>query len=190
MSVTTPQNWLNGYTARLRPALQGAARVTAIFATAILQRLDVIADALEADTHVRRLVQPMLFAGGDTKTLEVPPGERWTLALIAVNCTAPPATVTLRSGGMLRYIRAFATSDTDGPNAMLSAGPGAPLEVSSTTAAEVTLHIDVLERGHPLNARNAGDRLPVGLSSNSVALEIGRHFPDAIRHLDTGHDRE
>lgn len=169
--------WVQQYTDRFRPALTGVARISATFATATLERLDRIAEALETDTRTRTRIDPLIFTGAGTKTLEVPVGENWRLKLLAVSAAM---TVTIRSGGVLRFTSAIGQANTLGPDCQLSAGPGAPIDITATAAGEVTLHTEVTEPAHPTRARNTGDKLPAGLPSNSVALEIERHFPDTV----------
>lgn len=180
--TVSPNGWARNWTDQLRPAIHGGVRACAIFAQGCLERLDYICDQL-TDSTPHRYVEQMNFTGAGTRQIEVPIGEQWTLALIAVNI-ASSTTVVIRSGGFLRYARVFPTSDTDGPNSQLSAGPGAPIEVTVSAAAEVALHINIFEHDEPQHARGAGERLPVGLPSNSVGTEIERHFPGILREHD------
>jgi hypothetical protein len=170
------------YTDQFRPALRGAAKVTAVFGAAVLQRLDTIAEGVTVRTRTRRYVEPMVFTAPGTKNLEVPAGERWNLALIAVDTAA--SLITIRSGGSLRYVRLFSAPDTSGPDVTLSAGPGAPIDISCDKAAQVTLHIDIVESADPQNTPGAGDRLPRGLPSNAVGTEIERHFPGVLHETE------
>jgi hypothetical protein len=169
------QNPLQGFVDQFRPGLRNAAEGCTLFARAVLERLDDIRDGVTDDTRRRSNVLPLVYTGAQTKDIEVPIGEGWMLSLLAVSAAA---TITIRSGGTLRYIKTFAGADTIGPDALITAGPGTPLQVTSSGAAEVTMHITVVEREDTRPTRGAGDTEGVGLSRDT-GVAIGRHFAAA-----------
>lgn len=177
MKDTRMNGWLTGYAEQFRPAVRGFARTCNVFALAVLQRMDTIITLLGNDVRVRRYVEPLVFTGAGTKELEVPIGDEWKLSLLSVSAAA---TITIRSGGTLRFVKTFAGPDTIGPDASISAGPGAPISITSTGAAEVTLHITVTDSVRSQSARGAGEVRPPGLPSNSVGTEIERHWPGIL----------
>lgn len=115
----------------------------------------------------------MNFGAAETKVRDVPVGESWRLCLLAVGAAT---TITIRSGGVLRYVKTFAGPDTVGPDAMIAVGSGAPLEINSTGAAEVTMHLAILERNEP-RPGIGGERSPAGIHTNAMDLAIQQHFP-------------
>lgn len=171
---------LNGYLDGIRPHVRNVGHVMAAYACDSLALLRQIADNTGSRTKTRRYVDPLNFAGGDTKTREVQVGQIHRLTLLAVSAAT---TITIRSGGRLVYVKAFAGADTIGPDAQITAGPGSSYDITSLNAAEVTLHLAITQRDDP-RPGVSGERLPVGIHTNHMDLALAQHFPDLLPNPD------
>lgn len=160
----------------LKPHGRRLGTVCALFAANIYERLDTIAMNTGSNTLKRRYVDTMTFDAPGSKEREVPIGQCYTLALLAVSA---PTTVSIRSGGRLMYIKTFAAADTVGPDAMISGGSGTPFTVISSAAVEVTMHLDITQRDNPVPG-NSGERGPSGIHTNAMELAIEQHFPGML----------
>lgn len=160
----------------IRPASEKIGRVCAIFAVGMYERLDRIAENTGDRTRTWRRVEHLIYTGIGTKVLEVPVGQTWTLKLIT---TLAASSVNIRSGGRLMLCVNFGTPGAFGPDAVITAGPGASIEISTNQAGEYTLHIEVTQRHNPAPGVS-GEQHPAGIRTNAMALAIEQHFPGVL----------
>lgn len=171
-------NVISSWIEQFRPAARGVASASALFARATLERLDAIREAVEDGntSNTRNRTSHHSFTGPTVRELEVPIGESWGVSLVAASAAC---TVTVRSGGQLRFVKAYTAADTTSVDTVPIGGPGAPLTLTITGEAEVALVFFVTETTNP-DRSTSGETKPAGLPSNSVGTEIERHFPGVL----------
>lgn len=167
-------NPFRGYLETMRPHAHNLGRVAAAFGCQTIDLLAEIARNTGSHVKTRRYVDPMNFAGGDTKTRDVGVGETQRMAMLAVSAAT---TVTIRSGGRLMYVKTFTAADTIGPDAQVTAGPGSSWDITSSGPAEITVHLRI-SRHDDAQYGHSGERPPSGIHTNAMDLALRQHFPD------------